>query len=416
MLLAFFRSDGEPAFLPPMPGLTPAPFVRHPQKTDIARRRWPRALRCFWGGACLAPLIGATLIPTPASAGVSSLKRLYVFGDSLSDNGNSGVISVNAGSLPPIFPPPPYAGARFSNGLVAAEHLWNAFNPAGPPLKASLQGGTNFSVGGSTTGVENYIQYSDFAIAPDLKTAYTDRGNAWQLDQFGTPSFDPKTSLFMVWMFPNDPFTFFASGGQGVGTFDGNPSDPGPEALIPTAVSNIIGTIKELASKGAQNFLVPNTPDLGLIPEFIGTGLQPTFSGISASFNAALALKLGELSASEPNLDIVAFQVDDVLAEVRANPGAFGFSNVTDRCLASATFTPCSDPDSYLFWDGSHPTTAGHALIGQRFYQATYEPVPGPVPVFGGLAALGWSRRLRRRLTLRSRRTSRSCAGQSPAD
>jgi phospholipase/lecithinase/hemolysin len=339
-----------------------------------------------------------------------------VFGDSLSDNGNSGVISSNAASFPPIFPPPPYNGARFSNGKVAAEYLWQAFNPSGPTLQASLQGGTNFAVGGATSGVENFIQYSDFPIAPALKAAYAGRGNAWQLDQFGSPSFDPDTSLFMVWMFPNDPFTFFANGGLGVGTFDGNTSPAGPAAIVPTAVSNIIGSILELAGKGARNFLVPNTPDLGLIPEFIGTGLQGTFSDLSDKFNTELALKLDELSASRPDLDIVSFQVDDLLAEVRTNPGAYGFSNVTQRCLANIAATPCSNPETYLFWDGTHPTTAGHSLIGQRFYQATYEPVPAPLPLVGGLAAMGWSRRLRQRLRLRSRRTSRSCAGQCPAD
>lgn len=399
-----------------MPESDPSRASRPSLREGSDRPFLPRTLGRLWQVACLAPLLGASLTPAPAAAGVASLSRLYVFGDSLSDNGNSGVISVNAASFPPIFPPPPYDGARFSNGLVAAEYLWKAFNPSAPPLKASLQGGTNFAVGGATTGVENYIQYSNFTIAPSLKNAYADKGNAWQLDQFGSPTFDPETSLFMVWMFPNDPFTFFANGGLGVGTFDGNTSPAGSAAIVPTAVSNIIGTVQELAGKGARNFLVPNTPDLGLIPEFIGTGLQSFFSDLSDKFNTELAVKLNELSASRPDLDIVSFQVDDVLAEVRANPGAYGFSNVTDRCLANISATPCSDPDSYLFWDGSHPTTAGHSLIGQRFYQATYEPVPAPLPVVGGLAALGWSRRLRLRLRLRSQRTSRSCADQCPAD
>jgi phospholipase/lecithinase/hemolysin len=396
---------------PSLPARASRPALRAARK----RQQFSHSLRRLWPVACVAPLLGALLSPAPAVAGVASLSRLYVFGDSLSDNGNSGVISGNAASFPPIFPPPPYDGARFSNGKVAAEYLWKAFNPTGPALQASLQGGTNFAVGGATTGVQNYIEYSDFQIAPALKSAYAAKGNAWQLDQFGTPSFDPETSLFMVWMFPNDPFTFFANGGLGVGTFDGNASPAGAAAIVPTAVSNIIGTLQELAGKGARNFLVPNTPDLGLIPEFYGTGLQGFFSDLSDKFNTELALKLDDFSASRPDLDIVSFQVDDLLADVRTNPGAYGFSNVTQRCLANIAATPCSNPDSYLFWDGSHPTTAGHSLIGQRFYRATYEPVPAPLPVVGGVAALGWSRRLRRRLRLRSQKTSRSCAGQCPA-
>jgi len=360
--------------------------------------------------------VGTLVLGGAAQARLSSLSQLFVFGDSLSDNGNSGVISTNAGSLPPIFPPPPYLGARFSNGPVAAENLWRAFNPAAPPLQASLMGGSNFAIGGATTGVENYIEFSDFPIAQDLKNAYANTGNAWQLGQFGSPTFDPATSLFLVWMFPNDPFAVLASGGMGVGTFDGLTSPPGLEAIVPTAVSNIIGTLKDLASKGARHFLVPNTPDLGTIPSFQGTAFQPFFTNLSIDFNSALATALGELSQDRPDLDIVAFQTDDLFAEVKANPQAFGFSNVDDRCLASFSSAPCADPDRYLFWDGSHPTAAGHALIGERFYQGVRQPVPAPLPVAGGMALVGWSRRLRRRLRPHSQRTIHSCAGRCPAD
>lgn len=349
----------------------------------------------------LAPLVSAALFGGAAEARLRNLSQLFVFGDSLSDSGNSGAISTAAASLPPIFPPPPYDGARFSNGPVAAELLWRSFNPAAPPLQASLLGGSNYAVGGATTGVANYIEFSDFPIAPALKAAYGNKGNAWQLDQFGSTSFDPASSLFLVWMFPNDPFTVNATGGVGVGTFDGQSSVAGPAAIVPTAVANIIGTVQELASKGARHFLVPNTPDLGRIPSFQGTALEAPFSALSLQFNNALAAALSDLSQNRPDLDILDFQTDDLFSEVKADPARFGFLNVDDRCLVNFSSAPCSNPDQYLFWDGSHPTAAGHALIGDRFYQTVREPVPAPLPLAGGVAFLGWSRSLRRRLARR---------------
>jgi phospholipase/lecithinase/hemolysin len=364
----------------------------------------------------LLPLLASGAAAGDAQAGVSKLSQLYVFGDSLSDSGNSFEISLDAGSFPPIFPPPPYAGGRFSNGLVAAEYLWQAFNPGDTSFRASLQGGTNFAVGGATTGEKNFIQFGDVAPTQALRDAYASKGNAWQLASFGNPAFDPERSLFLVWLFPNDPFTAEATGWQGVGTYQGDPSPNGVAAIVPTAVSNIIGTIEELADRGARNFLVPNTPDLGLIPEFIHTPAEEFFTDLTDSFNLALGSALQGLALSRPDLDIIPFQTDDLFAEVRSNPGAFGFSNVEQRCLTSVFVAPCATPDSYLFWDGSHPTTAGHAMIGNRFYQAAYEPVPGPLPLTGAAAALGWSRALRRRIRLRPQRTSRSCAGRYPAD
>jgi phospholipase/lecithinase/hemolysin len=58
----------------------------------------------------------------------------------------------------------------------------------------------------------------------------------------------------------------------------------------------------------------------------------------------------------------------------------------------------CSDPSTYLFWDSLHPTTRTHEILAQQLYGVAYDPVPAPMPFFGGLAALGWSRRLRQRL------------------
>jgi phospholipase/lecithinase/hemolysin len=370
-------------------------------------------------GLALA-LFFSPFTPAPVLARVSALSNLFVFGDSLSDSGNSKAISNVATFDTFTFPPSPYFGGRFSNGLVAAEYLWQAFNPGDSSFRASLLpgGGTNYAVGGATTGVENFVEVWD--VTPDfLKSAYAGKGNAWQLTQFTTPippSFDPETSLFLIWLYPNDPFYLGASGGQGVGTFEGNSSSAG--IVLPTAVDNIIGTIKELSTYGATNFLVPNSPDLGLIPEYINDPiLSPFFTSLSYDFNMALSTALSEMAANHPELYIEPFRINDLFTEVIGNPGSFGFTDTSSRCIAVVTCVggSAAAQSTFLFWDGSHPTTAGHALIGQRFYQAVYEPVPGPLSVAGGAVALGWSRRLRRRLRLRSRRTSRSCEGRCRA-
>lgn len=349
----------------------------------------------------LTPLLGSALLPGPALAGVPSLSRLYVFGDSLSDSGNSKAVS--NGAVGATFPPSPYSDGRFSNGLVAAEYLWQAFNPGDTSFRASLQGGTNYAIGGSTTGEENFIEIWD-TTPPPLKPAYVNKGNVWQLNQFVTSapgSFSPETSLFLVWLFPNDTFWFNASGGQSVGHV--NATNP-PSGLIETAVDNIIDTIDILASYGATNFLVPNSPDLGKIPEFISDlGQSAAFTALSNAFNGSLATALSGLSVSRPELDIETYQIDDLLTDVSANPAAFGFTNTTTRCIVDPA---CVGGDAnaqarYLFWDGSHPTTAGHALIGKSLYGVARDPVPAPLPVAGGLAFLGWSRTLRRRIALR---------------
>lgn len=349
-------------------------------------------------------LLCASFAPVPAWARIRTLSSLFVFGDSLSDGGNSAVLT---GSF---FPPsPPYFNNRYSNGPVAVEYLWQSFNPGDTSFRPSLAGGgTNFALGGATTGNENFVAVWDVTDPfPSIQNAFSQKGNAWQLDAFQklNPAFDPDTSLFVVWLFPNDFFYLNnTTPPQGVGTFTGTagaPILPQPDAatqLIGTAVSNISGTISELAGRGATNFLVVNSPDLGLIPEFLMASEQEKaeLSALSERFNFFLNKSVSELAASKQELDITLFEIDKLFAEVRNDKESFGLTDVIHRCLEGSAI--CEDQDTYLFWDGSHPTTSGHALIGQRFFQAVYQPVPGPLPAAGVLVVLGWSRRLKSRM------------------
>lgn len=72
-----------------------------------------------------AALITSSILfsPSAVQAKISSLSDLLVFGDSLSDGGNSKVISNTATGGAATLPQPPYLDGRFSNGLVAAEYL-----------------------------------------------------------------------------------------------------------------------------------------------------------------------------------------------------------------------------------------------------------------------------------------------------
>lgn len=347
----------------------------------------------------LAALLSAALPITAARAGVASLSNLFVFGDSLSDSGNAGVLT--GGNFTPL----PYVGNRASNGPVAVEYLWKIFNPGDNSFQPSLSGGTNYSILGATTGKKNNLEVGNVP-GPPLNAAFTDKGNAWQLSQFTTanPSFDAESSLFLLWLFPNDVFYCLNTltnpvtlACTGVGTGAG--ADPTPTNLLGVpglAVSNMIASINTLADAGARNFLVVNSSDLGSTPAFRGTGNQPLMTLLSVEYNTALENQLNTLATAKPQLDIELFQLDDALNSLIADPSGSGFTNVTQPCVTSTSL--CSDPSSYLFWDSLHPTTRTHEILAQQLYGVAYDPVPAPMPFLGGLAAMGWSRRLRQRL------------------
>jgi phospholipase/lecithinase/hemolysin len=244
-----------------------------------------------------------------------------------------------------------------------------------------------------------------------LNGAYHEKGNAWQLNSFANQNqtFDPNTSLFSVWFFPNDLFWYNNSSPNSLpGSFTGASgaaiAPPGGYPyVIGNAVSNIVGTITALAVNGARHFLVPNSPLIGNTPEFADTSQQGVLNQLSAGFNDLLQTNLNQLSSQRPDLDIIQFQIDDLQQEILNNPSVFGFTDVTTRCISNsncATNTGDAAQD-WFYWDGIHPTTTGHQIFAQRMYQAVYETAPTPLPFMGFAAAFGWSRQLRRRIKTR---------------
>ena len=100
-----------------------------------------------------------------ASAQVANFDAMYVFGDSLSDNGNDLILSRLFGAQPAIPPSESpnrtYYRGRFSNGPVAFEYLWRRIKqnpnaivkPSFTFALPSRPGAISYAFGGATSGV-----------------------------------------------------------------------------------------------------------------------------------------------------------------------------------------------------------------------------------------------------------------------
>ncbi len=188
--------------------------------------------------------------------------------------------------------------------------------------------------------------------------------------------------MFVVWAFPND---IFANA-----LFNQTPQD-----LIGAGIANIVAAIQTLALEGAQHFLIPNMPDLGVTPDFRGSPQAPGLTFLTQSFNSALGAALTQLDQAL-SAEIVQFDTYSAVADVRQNPSKYGLTNVDDRCIANLANQAC-DPNTWLYWDGVHPTTAAHRILGAQLAAAI--PEPGSlilvVPALMLLALRGRSRKLR---------------------
>ena len=295
-----------------------------------------------------------------------------------------------------VFPPPPYAGGRFSNGPVAVEHLWNSFNPGDTSFKPSLAGGTNYAIGGATSGLANYNSVSG-NVPAGLQPVYSNLGNAWQLQTYsnqlaGGRTFDPSSSLFVVWLFPNDVFNW-AQTGLLPGTATGTPGAAGDlNALIGNGISNILTTVGALAATGATHFLVPNMPDLGSTPSGLGNA---GLTDLTLGFNTNLAAYLNGFQLLHPSLDIVQFDTFAALNNIIAGAPGNGFTNTNEACVANLASGAC-DPDTWVFWDGVHPTTKIDAILAGQFRAAVVPEPETYALMLLGLLMVGFAARRRR--------------------
>ncbi len=293
------------------------------------------------------------------SGRAQAYSALYAFGDSLSDTGN---VFASVG-----IPLPPYFNGRFSNGPVWVETLAANLGLSADAATV-VAGGTNFAFGGAATGSPPAI-----------------------LGPSSPPTLIQQTGLFLGGTGgiadPNALYVVFG-GGNDVRAGD-----------VTGSAMNIATVIATLAGAGAQNFLVPNLPDVGQTPEAIAAGpaAQAGATFLSTTFNTQLAGELATLR-STLGVNIVEFDTFAFLNNLLANPAAFGFTNIDSPCFSGATGiggpgTVCANPDEYVFWDGIHPTAATHEIFGNLAFQAVI-PLPAAVWLFGSaLGMLGWIRR-----------------------
>ena len=268
--------------------------------------------------ACLSVLSASAVI---ADTGYSDM---VVFGDSLSDPGNvfviTGEVSVrpyDASNIPGA--PYPIGGLTFSNGKTWAEYL---------SAELKLHGGTGPALRTS--------RFSNYAF-----------GGARAASSAGGP-FDMSAQVGQ----------YFADTGGSVDS----------EALYTVFIGGNDVRDALSAFNIALHFLVPNVPNLGVVPAItdLGPDAATLATQLSFSFNSAVENTLSNIELALP-VNINRFDVFTFISSVVAAPEAFDINNVVDACITPEVKKDavCKHPEGYLFWDGIHPTRTGHNLLAE---------------------------------------------------
>jgi len=315
--------------------------------------------------------VGGLTTPVPAraqNAPYASIDRVVAFGASLTDTGNAFIwLSEPANqdcgtplNFPPydalddfLVPDGPYAkgGHHFSNGATWLEGLALYLALAGnarPALQNTGMKGSNYAVGGARAVADYPCRFN----LPAQVGAY--------LADF------PQTSartLVAIEIGGNDVRDALVAAASG--------QDPG--LYIANALGSLSQSIIQLYGSGAQKFLILNVPDIGKAPAVrmldqilhAGGAVIGAAGALSDSYNLYLADAVQGLVGA--GIDVRILDVHTTLDTVVADPGKYGFLNATDACITpNQPPFKCANPDTYVFWDGIHPTHALHAIVAQQ--------------------------------------------------
>jgi len=297
-------------------------------------------------------MLAATALTATPAAG-QRIDRIVAFGDSLADSGNAIQLLLASPEVPPELKAQLqalYPTGRFSGGT-------NYIDTLSQILDAPV---INYAVGGAQTG---------------------------PLNQFaGLPGFTQETAIFLSGSTP--PGTAFPpnSGFQegdllalSIGVNDGrafytaNPAATTDQAAAAalTSVTNATNNLNLLVGAGAPtiSYVALNA---GMTPDVLGDPTKQALgNAFSTSFNTGFQTTLAGYAAD----GVMVHYLDGatVLANVAADPGAYGISNLF--CPGAPDPTCILSTSGYLFYaDGIHPTSDGMRIIAQ--YVATQLQAP----------------------------------------
>ena len=276
--------------------------------------------------------------------------QLYIFGDSLSDDGARAVQMQDE-------PIDLYFAGRASNGPVWHEYIRNDLAIA--PAATSISQAPNFDgyLSGSALNGINFAHASavssstaDPAIPGAVQQA---EGFAALVGSGDIPAPDDQ-DVFVIWIGGND-FLRFADASIG-DIFD-------ILNLDDSIVDNIETAVDILTGVGARNFVFLGQPTIG--GAFLGAEapsgsfLATLWNSLTDTYNDTLRDYVESVGAVDGQTALY-IDIAEFIADLEANPAAYGFANVTSDIFSDdGDFTD----QSYFSVDGIHPTGAGHAAI-----------------------------------------------------
>uniref|UniRef100_A0A7N0UAE8 GDSL esterase/lipase n=1 Tax=Kalanchoe fedtschenkoi TaxID=63787 RepID=A0A7N0UAE8_KALFE len=320
---------------------------------------------------------------------------MFIFGDSLIDNGNNNQLAslAKANYYPYGIDFQGGATGRFSNGYTMVDTIVEVFEVFAcaaellglPLIPAFSQAsgdqvlhGVNYASAAAgildVTG-KNFVgripfnqQIQNFQTTLDQITA-----NLGSADEVAKSI---GKCIFFVGMGSNDYLNnYLMPNYQTRNQYDG-------QQYASLLVDQYSKQLTSLYNLGARKFALAGLGVMGCIPSILAQNDRGVCSDdvnkLVQPFNANVKTMIANLNTNLPGAKFTFIDIDRMFQELLSNYKSYGFS-VADRgccgigknrgqitCLPFQT--PCPNRNEYVFWDAFHPTEAVNVIMGRRAF------------------------------------------------
>ncbi|XP_068648878.1 GDSL esterase/lipase At1g71691-like [Aristolochia californica] len=317
---------------------------------------------------------------------------MFVFGDSLIDNGNNNDIPsfAKANYYPYGIDFSGGPTGRFSNGYTTVDEIADLLGLPLIPAFSEASGeqalhGVNYASAAAgildATG-RNFVgrtpfnqQIQNFEMTLDQ---ITDRLGAADVSDSITKC------IFFVGMGSNDYLNnYLMPNYQTRNQYN-------TQQFANLLIQQYTKQLTNLYNLGARKVIISSVGLLGCIPSILAQDANGQCSDavnrLVLPFNNNIRSMVNSLNANLPGAKFIYIDIYNMFRQILGNPRSFGFSVVDRGCcgigrnsgqITCLPFqTPCANRNEYVFWDAFHPTAAVNIIVAKMAFsgnnQAAY--------------------------------------------
>ncbi|KAK9066427.1 hypothetical protein SSX86_013749 [Deinandra increscens subsp. villosa] len=355
----------------------------------------------------LATLLLLTTTTTASSAATPPFKKIYAFGDSYTDTGNTA--SATGPNAFTYVSNLPYGSTffhhptnRYSDGRLVIDFVTESLSlPYLPPYhnrKADTSYGVNYAVAGSTA-----IPYT-FFVRNNLTLDIQRQSLQTQLAWFDKDLEGQKCKS--VKLTPEECKGVFDDALIWVGEIGANDyaytvgSSVESKTIQQLSIRSVNGFLEALLEKGAKYMVVEGLPTTGCLTLSMSLasesdrddiGCVASLNKQSYDHNTILQTKIQDLRKKYPETVIIYADYWNAYRSVIKNAPKLGFKELYKVCCGSngapynfdilvtcgsESSRSCQNPSQYINWDGVHLTEAMYKVVAESFLKGGFTHPP----------------------------------------